>query len=80
MSAGADRYRERLLTLIAVVLAVAALRATYPVSMPLLCAAVIVAALWPLKLWLGRWLPSWLSCMLKVVALFAVLVGFAGAV
>ena len=48
--------------------------------MPLLCAAVIVAALWPLKLWLGRWLPSWLSCMLTVVALFAVLVGFAGAV
>ena len=77
---GSDRYRERLLTLIAVVLAVAALRATYPVSMPLMFAAVIVAALWPLKLWFDRWLPSWLSYTLTVVALFAVLAGFAGAV
>ena len=77
---GSDRFRNRLLALIAFVLAVAALRASYAVTMPLLFAAVIVAALWPLKLWLDRWLPSWLSYVLTIVALVAVLAGFAAAV
>ena len=76
----ADHYRNRLLTLIAFVIGVAALRASYSVTMPFLFAAVIVAALWPLKLWLDRWLPSWLSYVLTVLALVAVLAGFAAAV
>ena len=77
---GPDRFRNRLLALIAFILAVAALRASYAVTMPLLFAAVIVAALWPLKLWLDRWLPSWLSYVLTILALIAVLAGFAAAV
>lgn len=76
----ADRYRNRLLALIAFILGVAALRASYAVTMPILFAAVIVAALWPLKLWLDRWLPSWLSYAVTVLALVAVLAGFAAAV
>lgn len=76
----AERYRNRLLALIAFVLGVAALRASYPVTMPILFAGVIVAALWPLKLWLDRGLPSWLSYVLTVAALIAVLSGFAAAV
>ena len=76
----ADRYRNRLLTLIAFILAVAALRASYAVTMPILFAGVIVAALWPFKLWLDRWLPSWLSYLLTILALATVLVAFAAAV
>jgi len=76
----ADRYRNRLLAVIAFVLGVAALRASYPVTMPLLFAGVIVAALWPFKHWLDRWLPSWLSYVLTVLALLGVLAGFAAAV
>jgi AI-2 transport protein TqsA len=78
--APADRYRNNLLALIAVLLSVGALRASYAVMMPILFAGVIVAALWPLKLWLQRFLPSWLSCGLTVLALIAVLGGFAAAV
>lgn len=75
-----DRYRNRLVTLIAFVLAVAALRASYTVTMPLSFAAIIIAALWPLKIWLDRWLPSWLSYILTMLALIIVLAGFAAAV
>jgi len=79
-AAAADLYRNRLLALIAFVLGVAALRQSYPVAMPVLFAGVIVAALWPLRCWLDRWLPSWLSYILTVLALAAVLAGFAAAV
>lgn len=75
-----QHLRERSIILIAVVIAVAALRATYSVSMPVLFAGVIVAALWPLKLWLDRGLPGWLSYMLTIVVLVALLIGFATAV
>ena len=76
----ADRYRNRLLTLIAALLGIEALRASFAVTMPILFAGVIVAALWPLKLWLQRWLPGWISYVLTVLALIAVLGGFAAAV
>jgi predicted PurR-regulated permease PerM len=76
----AERYRNRVLTLVAVILSVAALKASYPVTMPILFACVIVAALWPLKLWLDRWLPSWSSYVLTMAALVAILGAFAAAV
>ena len=76
----AQRYRNRVLTLIAFILSVASLRASYSVTMPLLFAAVIVAALWPLRRWLDLWLPSWLSYVIAILALVAVLAGFAGSV
>lgn len=75
-----DRYRNRLVALIAFILGVAALRASYPVTMPILFTAVIVAALWPLKRWLDRCLPSWLSYVLTILALVVILSGFAAAV
>ncbi|MFC6619800.1 AI-2E family transporter [Novosphingobium panipatense] len=80
MSAGADRYRLRLLTLIAFILVVAALRASYALTMPILFAGVIVAALWPLRVWLEKWLPAWLSYVLTILALFAVMGGFGAAI
>ncbi len=36
--------------------------------MPIAFAAIIVAALWPLKRWLGRYMPSWLAYTLTLVA------------
>ena len=75
-----NRYAGRLLSLIAFILIVAALRASYAVTMPILFAAVIVAALWPVKLWLNRFLPGWLSYVLTVVALVAILTLFVAAV
>lgn len=75
-----DQYRDRLLTIIAVVAAVGALRVSYPIAMPLAFAGLIVGAVWPLKHWLDRWMPSWLSYALSILALIAVLAGFAAAV
>lgn len=75
-----ERYRNRLLALIAFVLAVAALRFSYPVTMPLAFAGLIIAAIWPLKQWFDRWLPSLLSYALAILALVLVLAGFAAAV
>ena len=75
-----ERYRNRLLALIAFVVTVAALRASYPVAMPLAFAALIVGAVWPLKRWFDHWLPSWLSYTLAILALLIVLVGFSAAV
>lgn len=76
----ADRYRILLLTIIAVVLSAAALRASYPVTMPLLFAIIIIAALWPIKLWLSRWLPSWLSYLAVIMLLVLLLAAFLGAI
>ena len=75
-----QRYRNRLLAVIAVILGIAGLRESYPILMPALFAMVIVAAIWPLKHWFDRWLPSWLSYALALMALLALVVGFAAAV
>ena len=74
------RFRDALLAVAAVVLVIGALRVSYPVAMPLLFAGVIVAALWPLKAWLDRRLPAPLGYLLSVLALIALLAGFAAAV
>jgi AI-2 transport protein TqsA len=68
--------RNRLLTVIAFVLAVAAIRASYPVMMPLVVAVFVVAAAWPIKPWLDRVLPSSLSYAGTVLALFLILACF----
>ena len=68
----------RLLFIIAVVLVVAALRAAYPVAMPLAIALVVVAAVWPIKQWLERYLPFWLSYSGTIVALLVVSAIFVG--
>ncbi|WP_449469199.1 hypothetical protein [Sphingobium chungangianum] len=69
----------QLLWVIALILILAALRASYAVTMPILFAAIIVAALWPLKLWLDKRLPSWLS-WLTVATLVIILTAFVAAV
>jgi len=75
-----DRYRNRMLTIIAAILLIAALRTGFAVIMPIAFAAIIVAALWPLKRWLGRFMPSWLAYTLTLLSLVAILVAFAAAV
>ena len=76
----AEGYRNRLLAFIAAILGIAALRASYPVTMPLAFALVVIAAVWPLKPWLDSLVPSWLSYLLTVAVLLMGLGGFAGAV
>ena len=45
-----DVNRNRMLALISTILAAAALRASYPVTMPLAAAMLLIAAIWPVKL------------------------------
>lgn len=75
-----SRWRTRLLALIATLLVIAALRSAYAVAMPVAFAAVIVAALWPVKPRLDRWLPSWLGYAVLILLLVLVLAAFAAAV
>lgn len=75
-----DIHRNRLLAVLAFLLSVAALRASYPVTMPLAFALVVIAALWPLKPALDRVLPPWASYAAMVLVLLSVLLGFAAAV
>lgn len=70
----------RLVFVIAVVLVAAALRAAFPVAMPLAVALVVVAAVWPIKQWLERFLPSWLSYGGTIVALLVVSAVFVGGI
>jgi AI-2 transport protein TqsA len=73
-----DTSRNRMLPLIATVVATAALRASYPVTMPLAASILLIAAVWPLKLWLDRLVPraSYVSyvgtslILLLILALF----------
>lgn len=75
-----DSVRNRLLAVIAALLAIAGLRWSYPVTMPLAAAVFVVAAAWPIKPWLDRALPSGLSYLGTALALLLVLAGFFGAV
>lgn len=77
---GTSPGASRLLWVIALILILAALRASYAVTMPILFAAIIVAALWPLKLWLDKRLPSWLSYTLTVATLVIILTVFVASV
>ena len=74
------RYRSRLLTVIAAVLLIGALKAAFAVVMPIAFAAIIVAALWPLKRRLARHMPSWLAYTLTLLSLAAILGAFVAAV
>ena len=71
-----EKICNRLLTVIAVILVVAALQWSYPVTMPLVVAIFIIAAAWPIKPWLDQKLPSSLSYVGAVLALFLILAGF----
>ena len=71
-----ETFRTRLLTLISLLLAVAALRWSYPVSMPLVTTVFVVAAAWPIKSWLERILPLGLSYVGTVISLLLILGSF----
>ncbi|RZT46369.1 putative PurR-regulated permease PerM [Sphingomonas sp. BK036] len=75
-----DRYRNRLLGIITAILLIAALRIGFAVIMPIAFAAIIVAALWPLKRWLARFMPSWIAYTLTLLSLVTILGAFAAAV
>lgn len=71
-----DTIRNRLLAVITGLLVVAGLKWSYPVTMPLAAAAVVIAAAWPIKPWLDRALPSGLSYAGTILVLFAIFAGF----
>jgi AI-2 transport protein TqsA len=75
-----DRYRNRLLGIITAILLIAALRIGFAVIMPIAFAAIIVAALWPLKRWLARSMPSWVAYTVTLLSLVTILGAFAAAV
>lgn len=72
--------QTRLLAIVAFVLVGFALRQTYAVTMPLAAAFVVIAAVWPVKPWLQRYLPESLSNIGTILVLFMVLAAFAGAI
>lgn len=74
--APSNRLRDRLLAIIALVVGIAALKASYPIAMPALFALIIVLGAWPLDALLKRWLPGWLATGLTILALIAMLLGF----
>ncbi len=71
-----ETIRNRLLTVIAVILVVAALQWSYPVTVPLVVAVFIIAAAWPIKPWLEQVLPTSLSYVGTVFALLLVITCF----
>ncbi len=68
---------HRLLGLIAAILTVAALRASYPVTMPLAVSILLIAAIWPVKQWFDRMAPR-LAYLGTGVVLLLILVLFFG--
>lgn len=75
-----DPVTNRLLTIIAAVLGIAALRESYPVTMPVAVTVVIIAAVWPVKVWLDRAVPSVVSYFGTLFLLLALLCCFTAAV
>ena len=61
------------LLVIVVILGTFALRLSYPVTMPLAVAGVTIAAMWPIKPWLDRLLPSPFSYVGMILALILLL-------
>lgn len=75
-----DTTRNRLLAVLVFLVAVAGLRASYAVTMPLAVSAVVIAAIWPIKPWLDKALPSSLSYVGTVLVLLLVVAAFTAAV
>lgn len=74
------RHDRPSLIILATVAVIGALKMAYPVAMPALFAAVVMLAAWPLHAFLSRWLPTWLSYLVTMLALVALVIGFAWAV
>ncbi len=79
-TAGSDIIQNRWLAGIVILFALAGLRASCSVTMPLAAAGVVIAAIWPLKPWLDRVLPSKVSYIAIILALLLLSFAFVGAV
>lgn len=75
-----DKVRNVWLALIAIPLVLLALRASYAVTMPIAVAAVVIAAVWPVEVWLRRVLPERFSSLGTILVLLAITLGFIAAV
>lgn len=71
--------RNRMLAVLTILFIAAALRASYTVTMPLAASILVIAAIWPVKLWLDRAVPSSLSYTGTVLVLLVILMGFLAA-
>jgi predicted PurR-regulated permease PerM len=69
-----------MLTVIAVLLVIAGLRASFAVTMPVAAAIIVIAAIWPIKPWLDRALPSKVSYLGTILVLLFISIGFIAAV
>ena len=78
--ADTDSIRNRILAVITAVLVIAGLRASYAVTMPLAAAIIVIAAIWPVKPWLDRALPSKVSYLGTILVLLFISAGFIAAV
>jgi predicted PurR-regulated permease PerM len=74
---GDSRAALFLLAVIALVLVTGALRASYPVTMPIAVAAVVIAAIWPVKVRLAAVIGRPLAYMAAVAALVVLFALFA---
>lgn len=74
-----DKVRNVWLALIAVPLVLLALRASYAVTMPIAVAAVVIAAVWPVEVWLRRVLPARVSSLGTILVLLVIALGFIAA-
>ena len=71
--------RNRMLAVITILFITAALRASYSVTMPLAASILVIAAIWPIKPWLDRALPSSLSYIGTTLVLLFIIVSFVAA-
>ncbi len=66
-----------MIAIITVILAGAVLRASYPVTMPLTLSVLLIAAIWPVKVWLDRWIGRASYVGASIVLLFLLALFFA---
>lgn len=66
-----------MIAIVTLVVCVWALRATTAVTLPLAFALLSIAAVWPLKQWLDRWMPEEASLVLSTVAMLIAIALFA---
>ncbi|MGH7720914.1 MAG: AI-2E family transporter, partial [Gemmatimonadaceae bacterium] len=74
------RLRTRLLVVIGIVLIVAALRWSEPVSLPLTVAVFLLVLTRPLQCWLEQRSPKWLAVIVTTLVVLLAIAVIAGAV
>ena len=72
--------RDRMIAILLALALVAGLKWSYAVSMPLAAAIFLMAAVWPIKPWLDRFLPPILGYLVMTGVFFAALAAFVAAI